>query len=588
MRLTFVILILSLFMSSCQREEMDNTVMQQVGGDPMVRVEGSVSGYVSDENDAPVEGALVNLNGITAETNEFGYFTFLDQQLFSTGTYVTVTKGGYFHASRRFNAIEDELSNVRVKLIPKESVGTFSSNTAEVIKVDQVSISFPEGNYTTASGAAYEGEINVLAKYLDPTKDETFEEMPGNLYGINSEGNANGLATYGMVVVELESDNGELLNLPEGKNAIINMPVPASLLSSAPAIIPLWHFDETNGVWLEEGEAILEDGIYVGEVSHFTFWNCDIPLETVNICGTVHLRNVGYGGFRVRVEDQVTGFVGEGLTASDGKFSGGVPAGNLLTLYVFDPCGNTLHEEEIGPFNLDTDLGTIIVVAEFDNINVSGLVTSCSTQPSGDFLAVFDFGVATMNIQCEADGSFDFLTPPCLEGVVNAYGIDVSNNLVSPASTHTFTGDLFVGTLIACDELIQEDLIINYDNKNWGSVLDSTLVGVAVEIDSFIDPAVRIDFGVQIIDWNIYDPNLGLTQFSGSFEYDEGSDVAELSGVFASQGFEVSGNATVEKINQVGDNFMHFTFTTSEVVVIDSSLFPGDVGEVEIDILVRY
>jgi hypothetical protein len=35
----------------------------------------------------------------------------------------------------------------------------------------------------------------------------------------------------------------------------------------------LWSFDEAKGLWKEEGQAIKTGSNYVGDVSHFSFWN---------------------------------------------------------------------------------------------------------------------------------------------------------------------------------------------------------------------------------------------------------------------------------------------------------------------------
>ena len=50
----------------------------------------------------------------------------------------------------------------------------------------------------------------------------------------------------------------------------------AAQMSTAPATIPLWSFNETTGIWQEEGSATKVRNAYVGNVSHFSWWNCDL------------------------------------------------------------------------------------------------------------------------------------------------------------------------------------------------------------------------------------------------------------------------------------------------------------------------
>ena len=73
--------------------------------------------------------------------------------------------------------------------------------------------------------------------------------------------------------------------------ADIVMPVPSEILNSAPATIPLWHFDEDLGSWVEEGQATLVNGEYVGQVSHFSFWNYDVPSNFIHLSGSIF--NIG-------------------------------------------------------------------------------------------------------------------------------------------------------------------------------------------------------------------------------------------------------------------------------------------------------
>ena len=55
------------------------------------------------------------------------------------------------------------------------------------------------------------------------------------------------------------------------------------------------------------------------------------------------------------------GLAGSGYSNENGMVSGLVPKGEALTLEVLDICGNVIHSEAIGPFNANTDLGTIAI-----------------------------------------------------------------------------------------------------------------------------------------------------------------------------------------------------------------------------------
>jgi len=65
------------------------------------------------------------------------------------------------------------------------------------------------------------------------------------------------------------------------KKATITMPLSGLLSAAPPTSIPLWYFNESNGLWKQDGTATKTGNTYVGEVSHFSWWNCDLPNATV-------------------------------------------------------------------------------------------------------------------------------------------------------------------------------------------------------------------------------------------------------------------------------------------------------------------
>jgi hypothetical protein len=106
--------------------------------------------------------------------------------------------------------------------------------------------------------------------------------MPGDLVGLNENNERGALGSLGMVAVELVSASGDPLQVKEGKKVTMKVNVPAAMLATAPATIPMWYFDEARGYWTREGSAELQGNQYVTEVPHFSFWNCDAWFDLVN------------------------------------------------------------------------------------------------------------------------------------------------------------------------------------------------------------------------------------------------------------------------------------------------------------------
>ena len=207
--------------------------------------------------------------------------------------------------------------------------------------------------------------------------------MPGNLTGLTTDNEQKILQTYGMIAVELEGSGGEKLNLAPGKPATITLPIPSSLQASAPATIPLWYFNDSLGIWKEEGTAAKQGNNYVGSVSHFSFWNCDVPANFINL--KIILKNQNQEllpGYRVLLINKQTNSHAYGHTDSSGAVNGPVPINTPIEMVVYNKCGTELYKQTIGPFTADTDLGIVSVTTPTAaSITVSGAVVACNQSP---------------------------------------------------------------------------------------------------------------------------------------------------------------------------------------------------------------
>ena len=79
----------------------------------------SVLGTVIDDNGDAVEGATIIFEDLITFTDEYGVFQFNNEKLNSNGTFLKVTKDGFFDGSRKFYATEGKTSRVTIELIPK-------------------------------------------------------------------------------------------------------------------------------------------------------------------------------------------------------------------------------------------------------------------------------------------------------------------------------------------------------------------------------------------------------------------------------------------------------------------------------------
>ena len=398
----FSLLILFLF-SSCRKNinevKVTQTIPNPIIEEYIVPVEDVVSGLIGivvDENNNPVTDAVVTIDNLTLTSDPYGHFFVESETMNALGTLVEVVKEGYFKGSRRFFPKAEQTNRIKIQLLQKTFDNSFASSSGGTVNFGNgASVEFFPNSIKTSSGDIYQGNVNVAAKWLDPTSMETTDQMPGNLQGLNKDVELKALATYGMIAVELEGDGGESLNIADGNTAKITMPVPSSLLSAAPNQIPLWAYHDELGLWVEESVATLENGNYVGEVPHFSFWNCDFPYDGVQLDMTLVDQNgapvANYVVHLSLSNNSVSS--GGGFTDEQGNISGLVPVNELLTMRVFSFCGEQIFMQEIGPFSTNTSLGNVEITLNSVNATViTGTLLDCDNNPitNGVVIVTYD------------------------------------------------------------------------------------------------------------------------------------------------------------------------------------------------------
>jgi hypothetical protein len=419
---------------------------------PEVTITASLQGRVVDESGLPVEGAAVTSGSSSTTTDVNGVFTFTNISLSSRFGFVKVTKTGYFTGSR--SIITNAASNyVSIQLMPRISSGTFQAATGGVIPVPAGdTAAFPAAAVVNAAtNAAYTGTVHVFATYLDPTDPNIYKYMPGDLRGIGSDGKETALQSYGMLAVELEDDAGNKLQIASAQKATLTWAIPASLQSTAPASIPLWYFNDTTGRWIQQGAATRQGNNYVGQVSHFSFWNCDAPVATVN--------------FKVKLKDQygnplpytlvkmvsATWGTAPGYTDSIGFVQGLIPKGQTLTMQVMSECGNVLAGANVGPALADQDLGTIVVTENFAQLTLTGKVVDCSGNAvDSGFVNAWVDGLTYRGMVVK--GAFTLPVNRCFNTTVSIplTALNYATTLSGSASISAASGKVDAGTITAC------------------------------------------------------------------------------------------------------------------------------------------
>ncbi|WP_127845279.1 autotransporter outer membrane beta-barrel domain-containing protein [Psychroflexus aestuariivivens] len=347
-------------------------------------------GYVADDYGFnKLENVSITIGNKTTTTDRNGMFIIQDANVYNNFAYIKAEKPGYISGSRVVIPKEDGFSRIMIGLIEKEVEKTISSGEISEVKFRNVKVQF-SGDFVDSEGDPYEGDVDVVTRYLSPSYGYNFNQMPGSLFAQTASNESRILESIGMASIELYSPTGEPLNINTEHPSIIEFDVPNNINpGNLPETIELWYFDEEVGYWKEEGLATRNGDKYIGEVSHFTWWNLDLPIEYVELCFSVSPLNVDsqklYNVYITRETSMDEQLIYTGLLSSDSdiKECGFVPKDEELKITVVARgiCeSETVHEEIIGPYSTDSS-ENITFSEQTSNLNVTGTVTDCEGNP---------------------------------------------------------------------------------------------------------------------------------------------------------------------------------------------------------------
>jgi hypothetical protein len=448
-------------------------------------VNASISGRILDDNKQPVSGAVVKAGSLTATSDVNGNFSINNANLDRNAGFIKVEKDGYFQGSRTIIVNANAVNNISIELIKRKVSGTVSGSTGGNITVQGGGNIVFTGNsfVNTAGNSAYTGTVSVSTFHLNPTASNFNEIMPGALRGITAANEETGLKSFGMMAVELTGAGGEKLQLAAGKTATLTFPIPAELLKDAPLTIPLWSFNDTTGLWKEEGAATKQGNNYVGTVSHFSFWNCDWPYGVVNFKALVKDQNgnaLANGRVVIGLSTDKYTTYGSGVTDATGWVGGLIPKDKVLQLKIYNKCGTVVLTKEIGPFSSTADLGTLTTSGTTPgSVTISGTVVNCSlTAVTNGYVEVYLDSL--YNRTAVTNGSFSITISRCNNApatasvvaydIANSQGGTSTNVQVSSATVNA-------GQLNACGTSLTQFLNFTMDGavKNYTVPPDSLL-----------------------------------------------------------------------------------------------------------------
>ncbi|MBL7886550.1 MAG: carboxypeptidase regulatory-like domain-containing protein [Flavobacterium sp.] len=478
-KLVFSFAFMLILFFGCQSE---NDVEQQSVAEFQENFGQSVSrdfiGYVVDTNNNPIQNATISIGTSTVQTDVNGLFILNNADVFERFAYIKASKSGFIDGSRAMIPTSGK-NNVRIMLLSNAPIATITSGSAsEVALNSETKVNF-DGAFQDANGNPYSGNVSVSVYHLKPSNDNIEKIMPGMLYGATESGEEAILQTYGMLNVELKGTSGQKLQIANGHTAQITMQIDNSQISTAPSTIPLWHFDEENGYWIQQGNATKVGNQYVGNVTHFSWWNCDAFSATVDLNLTVKDSSGGFlSNAKLKLTVNSTNFSSFLFyTSDDGLASGVVPVNEVITLKAYNICGVEIYSTQIGPFSQKTNLEVILPNSVDESVKVKGKILKCNNEIVTNGYVVMRLG-NNLIFSSINDGDYEFNTYSCLS--INQFtieGFDFDTFQSTGKTTYNMSHPLTnINTLKACNSIVEyvsfkingEDTIIteNIDSQN--------------------------------------------------------------------------------------------------------------------------
>ena len=365
---------------------------------------GTVTGQVvTAANNAPVAGATVSTSAGTTTSAADGSFTVPAGAGDRTVVHVEAT--GFAEAFPVARVTSGQATTLGVKLLAVGVITPVTVGTGGVVTVPNstAQVDLPANGLVSKIGGPVAGSVNVSVTPINPAVDPNL--MPGDFTGVSAGGTNTPIESFGAMVIDIRDNVGTRYNLAAGKTSTIRIPL-GTQNPNPPATVPLWYFDETTGLWKEEGTATLTGAAptqyYEGTVAHFSTWNADQPALRTWVLGCVKDAN-GQPVANALVQSKGVDYTGSDsrFTASNGTFRVGVRKGGTATIsivewsfnpFFFGSISNpvTVTSLATDPTDFERSLPTCLVV------NPGVLTITTSVLPAGNEGAVYSQTLAAV------------------------------------------------------------------------------------------------------------------------------------------------------------------------------------------------
>jgi hypothetical protein len=259
---------------------------------------------VDTSGSPPAAAGKVSVGGVSADTNESGYFSLSVPSDTAVKLQAKVT--GYATTVKTFTAPSQGSTFIQVTLLRFTATAQFDAATGGSLTTGSTKVTFP------ANALNATGQVTAKLAWLDPAQDGQRASFPGGF--LTADGKQ--LESFGALAVQVEDSTGAAVNLKAGQTASAKLAV----VSSPADVTPMWYFDEVAGAWKQEGSLTgCASGVCDATLPHLSWWNADRVYETTCLRACANGAN-GNPAVGVQLEARGRDYngVSYGTTGNDG------------------------------------------------------------------------------------------------------------------------------------------------------------------------------------------------------------------------------------------------------------------------------
>lgn len=317
----------------------------------------SILGWTSATSGSPLGGVKVSIAGtdIDAYTDAHGLYT-IEEALTGPSVTVKFEKEGYVTSSVIVNLLPNAYTTVNAVLVAMADPVLLDSDTGGEADDGQGNkLILPPGALVRKDGGkSITGEVDVHITPLDVSDPNDLAAFPGEFSAImaaKSEGTVQ-LETFALADFTIMQGDAELDLAPnKGDGATIELVLPDDTSLSPGETVPLWYFDEEQGLWLEQGSGEVVqnkagDLVYRATIAHLSWWNCDKPIEETHCLTGTAVDENGNPLVNARIAAEGVDYSGTSYayTDSSGDFCIDVKRNSRIRLNLYLPGGNIVMD----------------------------------------------------------------------------------------------------------------------------------------------------------------------------------------------------------------------------------------------------